>query len=423
VRRGYDESATARWVAEPPKRAGRSDFERDRARVLHCAGLRRLSAKTQVVAAGSADFPRTRLTHSLECAQIGRELGEEIGCDPDLVDAACLAHDIGHSPFGHNGEAALNELAAPYGGFEGNAQSLRLLTRLEPKVAGAGLNLTRATLDATLKYPWFRGEPGTKFGVYAEDAEVFHWIRQGAPAGRRCLEAQVMDWADDVAYSVHDLEDGFHAGLITFENLKSPAERALVSRATATTYCDDGVSEAELTEILDELLALDMWPDSYDGGPATAAALKNLTSELIGRFCVAAQQATITAARLTPSSTTSPSSHTSPIGHSLVRYAADLIVPRRQRLECALLKGITAHYVMTRAGVIAAQARERELLTELAYAIEHGTPRTLDPLLRPAWDAAGTDAARRRVVVDQVASLTDTSAIAWHHRLCAPGAS
>jgi dGTPase len=413
---GYDESATARWVAEPPKRAGRSDFERDRARVLHCAGLRRLSAKTQVVAAGSADFPRTRLTHSLECAQIGRELGEEIGCDPDLVDAACLAHDIGHSPFGHNGEAALNELAAPYGGFEGNAQSLRLLTRLEPKVAGAGLNLTRATLDATLKYPWF-GEPGTKFGAYAEDAEVFGWIRQGAPAGRRCLEAQVMDWADDVAYSVHDLEDGFHAGLITFENLKSPAERVLVSRTTATTYCDDGVSEAELIQILDELLALDMWPDSYDGGPATAAALKNLTSELIGRFCVAAQQATITAARLTPSS------HTSPIGHSLTRYAADLMVPRRQRLECALLKGITAYYVMTRAGVIAAQARERELLTELAHAIERGAPRTLDPLLRPAWDAAGTDAAHRRVTIDQVASLTDTSAIAWHHRLCAPGAS
>ena len=264
--------------------------------------------------------------------------------------------------------------------------------------------------------------PG-KFGAYAEDAEVFGWIRQGAPAGRRCLEAQVMDWADDVAYSVHDLEDGFHAGLITFENLKSPAERVLVSRTTATTYCDDGVSEAELTEILDELLALDMWPDSYDGGPATAAALKNLTSELIGRFCVAAQQATITAARLTPSSTTSPSSHTSPIGHSLTRYAADLMVPRRQRLECALLKGITAHYVMTRAGVIAAQARERELLTELAHAIERGAPRTLDPLLRPAWDAAGTDAAHRRVTIDQVASLTDTSAIAWHHRLCAPGAS
>ena len=412
---GYDECATARWVAEPPKRAGRSDFERDRARVLHSAALRRLAAKTQVVRATSADFPRTRLTHSLECAQIGRELGQEIGCDPDLVDAACLAHDIGHSPFGHNGEAALNELAAAIGGFEGNAQTLRLLTRLEPKTEGAGLNLTRATLDATLKYPWF-GEPGTKFGAYAEDAEVFAWIRQGAPDRRPCLEAQVMDWADDVAYSVHDMEDGFHAGLITFKNLKSPTERAEVSR-TAIAYCPDGVTESELTELLEALLALDIWPASYDGGPGTVAALKNLTSELIGRFCVAAQQAT-----LYPD-LTSPFSHTSPIGHSVTRYAADLVVPRRQRLECALLKAITARYVMNRAGVVAAQARERELLTELTYAVERGAPQTLDPLLRPSWDAAGTDAARRRVVIDQVASLTDTSAIAWHHRLCVPGAS
>jgi len=413
---GYDECATARWVAEPPKRAGRSDFERDRARVLHSAALRRLAAKTQVVRATSADFPRTRLTHSLECAQIGRELGQEIGCDPDLVDAACLAHDIGHSPFGHNGEAALNELAAAIGGFEGNAQTLRLLTRLEPKTEGAGLNLTRATLDATLKYPWF-GEPGTKFGAYAEDAEVFGWIRQGAPDRRPCLEAQVMDWADDVAYSVHDMEDGFHAGLITVKNLKSPTERAEVSR-TAIAYCPAGVTEAELTEILEALLALDIWPASYDGGPGTVAALKNLTSELIGRFCVAAQQATLADPDLT-----SPLSHTSPVGHSFTRYAADLVVPRRQRLECALLKAITARYVMNRAGVVAAQARERELLTELAHAIERGAPQTLDPLLRPSWEAAGTDAARRRVIVDQVASLTDTSAIAWHHRLCAPGAS
>ena len=448
---GYDECATARWVAEPPKRAGRSDFERDRARVLHSAALRRLAAKTQVVRATSADFPRTRLTHSLECAQIGRELGQEIGCDPDLVDAACLAHDIGHSPFGHNGEAALNELAAAIGGFEGNAQTLRLLTRLEPKTEGAGLNLTRATLDATLKYPWFRVSPGgpppqtppqglaTKFGAYAEDAEVFGWIRQGAPDRRPCLEAQVMDWADDVAYSVHDMEDGFHAGLITFKNLKSETERAEVSR-TAIAYCPGGVTEAELTEILDALLALDIWPASYDGAPGTVAALKNLTSELIGRFCVAAQQATLAAASESaphPTNATvpanpvptpapdlaSPFSHTSPIGHSFTRYAADLVVPRRQRLECALLKAITARYVMNRAGVLAAQARERELLTELAHAIERGAPQTLDPLLRPSWDAARTDAARRRVVIDQVASLTDTSAIAWHHRLCVPGAS
>jgi len=243
---------------------------------------------------------------------------------------------------------------------------------------------------------------------------VFRWIRQGAPDARRCLEAQVMDWADDVAYSVHDLEDGFHAGLITFKNLKSQAERAAVSATTATTYCDDDVPVDELTEILDALLALDVWPAYYDGGPGTVAALKNLTSELIGRFCLAAQQATLAAAG-------KPAARPPLTRSLLTRYGANLIVPRQQRLECALLKGITAHYVMTRPGALAAQARERELLTELAYAIERGVPGTLDPLLRPAWDAAGTDAARRRVVVDQVASLTDTSAIAWHHRLCAPG--
>jgi dGTPase len=116
----------------------------------------------------------------------------------------------------------------------------------------------------------------------------------------------------------------------------------------------------------------------------------------------------------------SPLSHTSPIGHSFTRYAANLVVPRRQRLECALLKGITARYVMARDGAAAAQARERELLAELAHAVERGAPQTLDPLFRPAWDQAGSDDARRRVVIDQVASLTDTSAIAWHHRLCAP---
>ena len=409
---GYDAHATERWVAESPKRArnpGRGPFQRDRARVLHSAALRRLAAKTQVVEVGSGDFPRTRLTHSLECAQIGRESAAVLGCDPDLVDAACLAHDLGHPPFGHNGESALATFAAGCGGFEGNAQSLRLLTRLEAKVPGAGLNLTRATLDATLKYPWPARPGQVKFGVYGDDADVFAWIRAGAPPEKLCLEAQLMDWADDIAYSVHDLEDGFHAGLITFKNLNSPAERAAVSQTTATTYCDPGVSADELTEILDELLALGVWPASYDGGPDTVAALKNLTSELIGRFCVAAQHATLGA-------------HPDGAGH-LTRYAADLVVPPRQRLECALLKGITAHYVMSRAGAAETQARERELLAELAHAVERGAPRTLDPLLRPAWHAADTDAGRRRVIIDQIASLTDTSAIAWHHRLCGPGES
>jgi dGTPase len=423
---GYDSPAIARWVEEPPKRAngasgsGRGPFLRDRARVLHSSALRRLAGKTQVVAVGSSDFPRTRLTHSLECAQIGRELGAALGCDPDLVDAACLAHDLGHPPFGHNGEAALAELAADCGGFEGNAQSLRLITRLEAKVPGAGLNLTRATLDATLKYPWLGSDPDGadaavgrsagsgptgKYGAYADDAVVFGWIRSGAPPGQSCLEAQVMDWADDVAYSVHDLEDGLHAGLVTLQQLRDPIEQQTVAELTLTAYCPPGsTSLSELTDVFARLLELDCWPSDFDGSLAAAAAVKSLTSVLIGRLCGAVQHATRPAGR-----------------PPLTRYAASLEIPRRQRLECALLKGVTAHYVMNRPGVLVAQARERELIAEVAGAVLAGAPATLELLFRPEFESAPDDRARMRVVIDQIASLTDTSAVAWHQRLHAAG--
>jgi dGTPase len=428
----YTSHDTERWVAEPPKRPQRTQFQRDRARVLHSSALRRLASKTQVMRAGSADFPRTRLTHSLECAQIGRDLGAVLGCDPDLVDAAGLAHDLGHPPFGHNGESALAALADPggplaCGGFEGNAQSLRLLTRLEPKVPGAGLNLTRATLDAALKYPWIApasaddpvGPDGAagpagplenvtlhlpaKYGAYQADAAVFDWIRDGAPGRRRCLEAQVMDWADDVAYSVHDLEDGLDAGLVSIKNLTDSAERSVVAAVARAYYCPPSwnVTEAELDQVFAEFMELDCWQFSFDGGPAALAAAKNLTSELVGRFCQAAEDATRSAA--------GPA--------RLTRYGADLVLPRRQLLECALLKAVAAHYVMRRRSAVAQQAREREVITELALAIERGAPATLDPVFQPAWDAAPADAERRRVIIDQLASLTDTSALAAHARL------
>ena len=407
----YTDHDRERWAVEPPKRRERTPFERDRARVLHSAALRRLAAKTQVVELAASEHdqhgehsPRTRLTHSLECAQIGRELGKAFGCDPDLAEVACLSHDLGHPPFGHNGEAVLDEVAAACGGFEGNAQSLRLLTRLEaksftPDGRSAGLNLTRAALDAAMKYPWARKDAGPKYGVYDDDRRIFDWVREDAPGERLCFEAQVMDWSDDVAYSVHDLEDGLHAGHIQFGALADPAERRAVCELTAHLYCD--AEPAELEERFAALLAEGYWPRRYDGTLRTLASLKNLTSELIGRFCRAAEQATYDAYGRSP----------------LTRYAADLVVPRAQRLECALLKGLAAHYVMRRESHEKAQAREREIIAELVTALAAGAPDTLAPVFRDFYDEAPDDAGRLRAIVDQVASLTDTAALARHREL------
>ena len=404
----YDAADRERWCDETPKATGRprSEFERDRARVLHSAALRRLAAKTQVVGVGQSDFPRTRLTHSLECAQIGREVAAALGADPDLVDAACLAHDLGHPPFGHNGETALAEFAAGCGGFEGNAQSLRVLTRLEAKVLrdrdgngeSVGLNLTRATLDAATKYPWPRREGTQKFGVYADDLPVFTWMREGAPGEHRCLEAQVMDWADDVAYSVHDLEDGIHAGHVDPRLLSDSDVRRDVADLARAAYVDLPVDLLE--GAVDRLLALPFWPTSFDGSMTALAALKRTTSELIARFTATAIAATRERYG----------------DDSLTRYDADLVIPADTRAECAVLKAVADRYVMSRDEARQMQARDRERLVALAGAVLAAAPDSLEPWLRQSWADAADDTARMRVVVDQIASLTDTSALAWWER-------
>ncbi|RFU83299.1 deoxyguanosinetriphosphate triphosphohydrolase [Streptomyces triticagri] len=416
----YDDTSVARWAPEPDKRPGRTAFQRDRARVLHSAALRRLAGKTQVVAPGASTqawdaSPRTRLTHSLECAQVGRELGAALGCDPDLVEAACLSHDMGHPPFGHNGEQALNEFAASCGGFEGNAQSLRLLTRLEPKrfapdgegaTRSVGLNLTRAALDAATKYPWPRGDhptdPGSpKFGVYDDDRPVFEWFRQGAPQDRICFEAQVMDWSDDVAYSVHDVEDGLHAGHIDPNWLHADPERKGIFEVALARYVPAGTDEAELAAALDRLLDQEWWPHGYDGSAVAQARLKDATSQLIGRFCLAAEAAT----------------RASYGTGSLTRYAAELVVPRETRQECAVLKAVADRYVMQREEQEVLRADQRIVIAELAAALTARAPEGLDPQFRALFDAAPDDRSRARVVVDQIAALTDSAARTLHARL------
>jgi dGTPase len=409
VTAGYSDADAERRLPENHV-SRRGDFARDRARILHSSGWRRLAQKTQVLSpTAGLDFARNRLTHSLEVAQVGRELGSRLGLDPDIVDTACLAHDLGHPPFGHNGERALSEWASDIGGFEGNAQTLRLITRLEPKVfddtRSYGLNLTRASLDASCKYPWpaAHGIPDpsgrSKFGFYADDTDVFEWIRAGAPERVRCIEAQVMDLSDDIAYSVHDFEDAIVGNFLDVRALGARVDHdALVDSMFA--WIGGEFDHDTLVAAFDRLDNLDYWIDSWDGSRRDLARLKNLTSYLIGRFAGHAERATREAY---------PQS-------ALARFGADVVVPLETRAEIAVLKGIVAANVMSTNARKPLYARQRDVLAELADAL-FDDPRQLDVGFAGDWQEAGDDTARKRVVVDQVASLTDVSAMAWHDRL------
>jgi dGTPase len=406
----YSDFDAERWLPEEHS-SRRSDFARDRARVLHSSALRRLAAKTQVLSptAGS-DFSRNRLTHSLEVAQVGRELADSLGLDPDVVDTACLAHDLGHPPFGHNGERALNDWAADIGGFEGNAQTLRLLTRIEPKVFGPdgasfGLNLTRASLDASCKYPWPSAQgvadPSgrSKFGFYDDDTAAFEWLRDGAPDRRLCIEAQVMDLSDDIGYSVHDFEDAIVNGYVDVTALGARVDHeSLVD--SMVEWIGGEFTHGELIAAFDRLDSLDVWIDRWDGSRQAHGRLKNLTSQLIGRFAGAAVQATREA-------------HSG----SLARFGADLEVPRGIQAEIAVLKGIVAAFVMSANARRPIYQQQRDILVELADVLLWTGPANLDVGFAADWNSAGSDEQRKRAVVDQVASLTDQSALSWHQRL------
>lgn len=411
---GYSDFDRERFVPETRKQSSsRGEFARDHARVIHSSALRRLGAKTQVLSPSGGDFARTRLTHSLEVAQVGREMALDLGLNPDLVDMACLAHDLGHPPFGHNGEKALNAWAEGIGGFEGNAQTLRLLTRIEQKEVSAegvsvGLNLTRASLDAACKYPWSLAQAtvdtgadhSIKFGVYDDDLPIFDWMRIGAPERRKSVEAQVMDFADDVAYSVHDFEDAIVSGYIDVALLNDKAfEWELIQKISE--WNGFSIASDELREALFRLQSEQHWIRSYSASPRDFGQLKNLTSALIGRFVSRTTQAIVD---------TSPA-------ESLARFGALLVVPASVRAEIAVLKGIVSAFLMSHESRRPFYEWQRAILGELADALFAANGAHLDAYCTQAWASAADEVAQRRVIVDQVACLTDQSALQIHNRL------
>ena len=401
----YSAADVERRHAEAPKGSEfadsqpdhRGDFGRDRARVLHSAALRRLADKTQVVGPRDGDTPRTRLTHSLEVAQIARGIGAGLGLDPDLCEMAGLTHDIGHPPYGHNGEVALNEVAADCGGFEGNAQTLRILTRLEPKTVSEegrsfGLNLTRAALDAACKYPRTRtnadGSVNRKYGCYDEDAEVLAWLRAGHTDERPSMEAQTMDWADDIAYSVHDVEDGIVSGRITLHVLWDLVELAALAEKGARAFGGTPEMLLDAADSLRQLTVVNRAVD-FDHTLAGYANLKKMTSELVGRYVGATVGATAGQERLG-------------------RQHGSLVVPPQALAEVTLLKTIAVLYVMDAPVHIARQDRQRERVFRVFDYLSAGAPGSLDPMYRQWWNEAETDAGRQRVVIDQIASMTES---------------
>jgi dGTPase len=393
---GYNQFDEERFVTELPKRHGRRAFARDKARVLHSAGLRRLSAKTQVMSAGADDFPRTRLTHTLEVAQIGRELGDALGCDPDLVETACLVHDLGHPPFGHNGEEALHKASLDIGGFEGNAQTFRLLTRLESKTIrdgrSLGLNLTRATLDAATKYPWAFDGKNPKFGFYEEDKEIFDWVRLNEKSQSKVFEAQVMDIADDIAYSVHDIEDAIYGQHFSPLALDSEPEFKEVVKLAATEYASE-INEDNLNKALNSLIKQSWWVKSFTATQVDMAALKNMTSHLIGKFTEEIEQATKSGNK----------------AENFTRYNANLIVPLETKAQIAVLKAVVNLFVMQRKGAAENYAKEQDLILDIVEGLQNN-PQKLDSQFKHQFDNAGSSKEAKRAVIDQVASLTDSSA-------------
>lgn len=413
-----------RLTADTSAGGGRGPGARDRDRVLHTYALRRLADVTQVVGPHEGMFFHNRLTHSLEVAQISRRLAERFvresrdlvdrlgGVDPEVCEAAGLAHDLGHPPFGHIAEKELDELGKREGledGFEGNAQSFRILTRLAAHSPDyKGLNLTRATLNAVLKYPWKRGAPSSghrhrKFGAYESDSHALTFARRGVEFKHRTPEADIMNLADDIAYSVHDFDDFHRAGLLPIGNLRGERLRDFLEKwkphAGPTIRKLIGTSMAAFERLLDVLT--DEVP--YEGTFADRAHARARTSLLIDSFVQSAEL-------------TEPDE----AGHTIS-------VPQEVTIQMEFLKRLVFEFVIERPGLGAQQAGQRQIIRTLFNAYHTAAQKDDESLVPALFRTELREIASRnipsrqlptaRLALDIVAGLSEAQAVTMFRKL------
>ncbi|MCB2004786.1 MAG: deoxyguanosinetriphosphate triphosphohydrolase [Rhodoferax sp.] len=372
--------------AEPPAPT-RSDFQRDRDRVIHCSAFRRLVYKTQVFLNHEGDLFRTRLTHSLEVAQLGRSIARSLGLHEDLVEAIALSHDLGHTPFGHAGQDALNDCMADYGGFEHNLQSLRIVDLLEERYPDFdGLNLTFETREGILKHCANRN-------ALLIEAEEPAYADGGGGVGRRfldrsqpSLEAQLCNLADEIAYNAHDIDDGVRSGLITVEQLESVPLFQQYLDQTRTRHphlCDAAQDRRLLYETIRQMLSAQV----YDVIDATTAQLQ------------AVAPGDVREVRAAP---------------PLVQFS-DPMRRASTELKQFLLRNLYRH-----AQVMATTNQARRIVREL-FAAYMEAPQSMQPGFVARSEAARDDLdevqSRARVVADFIAGMTDRFAVREHERI------
>lgn len=418
----YDEFDYERHGDHGSAAKDRLAFEIDKGRIIHSAAFRRLQGKTQVLGVGERDFYRTRLTHSLEVAQLGRGLcaelegSEKFTPDQDLVEAICLAHDIGHSPFGHSGENCLHlKMKGTRGGFGANPQNLRIVSILEAKYSNSGLDLTRATLDGLVKYPRIydcEQDKGSKF-TYKSDSELLAWIKSGVKSPDTTpIEAQLADWADQMAYSVNDIEDIVRAGLLRFNEMRNRANR--ISEHTCEKLEKEANAEGRkpalvpLVTSAEAVVALaNELEDNYEKPPdlrqrkAKLKAWTSKTIKLLKKGCEIIDLKN---------------------GEKSVRYRYKLKIGNEARARAVVLKATADLLVFSDPRVTTLEEKGRYIVNALFDKFSTDGGEQFLPLDFQELIKAKSYGSKERLIVDFIAGMTDRYAYAYYKRLFHPDA-